>query len=148
MARLTISVATEKLQLLKPFRISGHVFEAFEVVVVTLGDGRHQGRGEACGVYYLGDNAAHMLAVLDGASAAIAAGISREELRAILPPGGARNAVDCALWELEAARAGVPVWQLAQLRVRNTVEPAVPSAVRAPAASRKGLASETASEPT
>ncbi|AWL06448.1 dipeptide epimerase [Massilia oculi] len=113
MARLTISVATEKLRLAKPFRISGHVFEAFEVVVVTLGDGRHQGRGEACGVYYLGDDAAHMLAALDGASAAIAAGPTREELRAILPPGGARNAVDCALWELEAKRAGVPVWQLA-----------------------------------
>ena len=113
MARLTISVATEKLQLAKPFRISGHVFEAFEVVLVTLGDGHHQGRGEACGVYYLGDDAAHMLAALDGASAAIAAGPTREELRTILPPGGARNAVDCALWELEAARAGVPVWQLA-----------------------------------
>jgi L-alanine-DL-glutamate epimerase-like enolase superfamily enzyme len=113
MTRLTISVATEKLRLAKPFRISGHVFEAFEVVVVTLGDGRHRGRGEACGVYYLGDNAAHMLSVLDRASGDIAAGPTREELRTILPPGGARNAVDCALWELEAARAGVPVWQLA-----------------------------------
>jgi len=113
MARLTISVATEKLQLLKPFRISGYVFEAFEVVVATLGDGAHRGRGEACGVYYLGDNAAHMLSVLDRASGDIAAGPTRDELRTILPPGGARNAVDCALWELEAARAGVPVWQLA-----------------------------------
>lgn len=113
MTRLNISVTTDKLLLLKPFRISGYVFEAFEVVVVTLDDGRHRGRGEAGGVYYLGDNVAHMLSVLDGASAAIAAGPTREELRSILPPGGARNAVDCALWELEAARAGVPVWQLA-----------------------------------
>lgn len=113
MARLDISVATEKLRLLQPFRISGYVFEAFEVVVVTLDDGRHRGRGEAGGVYYLGDDVAHMLSVLDGASAAIGAGPTREELRSILPPGGARNAVDCALWELEAARAGVPVWQLA-----------------------------------
>lgn len=113
MTRLTLSVATEKLRLAKPFRISGYVFEAFDVIVVTLDDGRHQGRGEAGGVYYLGDDVAHMLAQLDGAGAAIAAGPTREELRAILPPGGARNAVDCALWELEAARAGVPVWQLA-----------------------------------
>ena len=113
MAKLTISVATEQLRLAKPFRISGYVFEAFEVVVVTLGDGRHQGRGEGGGVYYLGDDTTHMLAALDGASADIAAGPTRAELRAILPPGGARNAVDCALWELEAARAGVPVWQLA-----------------------------------
>src|SRR3546814_16833321 len=45
--------------------------------------------------------------------AAIEDGPSREALRSILPPGGARNAIDCALWELEAARAGKPVWQLA-----------------------------------
>ena len=113
MARLNLSVATEKMRLVKPFRISGYVFDAFDVVVVTLDDGQHRGRGEAGGVYYLGDDAAHMLSVLDGARADIAAGPTREELRAILPPGGARNAVDCALWELEAARAGVPVWQLA-----------------------------------
>lgn len=113
MTRLNISVATEKMLLVKPFRISGYVFDAFEVVVVTLDDGQYRGRGEAGGVYYLGDNAAHMLSVLEQARDAIAAGPSREALRAILPPGGARNAVDCALWELEAARAGVPVWQLA-----------------------------------
>jgi len=113
MTRLTVSVTTEKMRLSKPFRISGYVFEAFDVVVVTLRDGQYQGRGEAGGVYYLGDDTAHMLSVLDKALDAIAAGPTREELRSILPPGGARNAVDCALWELEAARAGVPVWQLA-----------------------------------
>ena len=113
MTRLTVSVTTEKMRLSKPFRISGYVFEAFDVVVVTLGDAQYQGRGEAGGVYYLGDDTAHMLSVLDKALDAIAAGPTREELRSILPPGGARNAVDCALWELEAARAGIPVWQLA-----------------------------------
>jgi len=113
MARLTVSVATERMLLVKPFRISGYVFDAFQVVVVTLGDGRHQGRGEAGGVYYLGDDAAHMLSRLDAVSGDIAYGPTREELRGILPPGGARNAIDCALWELEARRAGVPVWQLA-----------------------------------
>lgn len=113
MGRLIVSVTAEKMLLVKPFRISGYVFDAFRVVVVTLGDGRHQGRGEAGGVYYLGDDAAHMLSVLDAASADIAAGPTRKELRSILPPGGARNAVDCALWELEARREGVPVWQLA-----------------------------------
>lgn len=115
MTRLTISVTTEKMRLSKPFRISGYVFEAFDVVVVTLDDGQYRGRGEAGGVYYLGDDTAHMLAALDKAHDAIAAGPTREELRSILPPGGARNAVDCALWELEAARAGVPAWQLAGL---------------------------------
>ena len=41
MARLTMTVALEKLRLSTPFRISGYLFEAFNVVVVTLGDGRH-----------------------------------------------------------------------------------------------------------
>lgn len=113
MKRLTLSIAAERLRLAKPFRISGYVFEAFQVVVVTLDDGQHRGRGEGGGVYYLGDDVPHMLEALEAARDAIEAGPTREQLRAILPPGGARNAVDCGLWELEAARAGVPVWKLA-----------------------------------
>ena len=113
MARLTLDVAVEKLRLTQPFRISGYVFTHSDVVVVTLRDGEFIGRGEGGGVYYLGDDAPHMLDDIGAARAAIEAGPDREELRSIMPPGGARNAVDCALWELEAARAGVPVWQLA-----------------------------------
>jgi len=108
-------VATETLTLATPFRISGYVFEGVDAIVVTLDDGTHRGRGEASGVYYLGDDAAHMRAALEGARTAIEAGPSREELRAILPAGGARNAVDAALWELESKRAGKPVWALAGL---------------------------------
>ena len=115
MPRLTLSVATETLTLATPFRISGYVFEGVDAIVVTLDDGMHQGRGEASGVYYLGDDAAHMRAALEGARAAIEAGPSRAELRAILPAGGARNAVDAALWELESRRANTPVWALAGL---------------------------------
>jgi L-Ala-D/L-Glu epimerase len=112
---LTLDTAVETLPLAEPFRISGHVFESADVVTVTLSDGRHRGRGEASGVYYLGDDVPHMLAAIEGARGAVGAGPSREELRAILPPGGARAAVDAALWELEAQRAGRPVWALAGL---------------------------------
>lgn len=104
------------LRLAEPFAISGYVFETADVLRVTLDDGTHRGRGEAAGVYYLGDDLAHMQAALEGARAAVEAGPTREELRAILPAGGARNAVDAALWELEAARAGTPVWKLAGMR--------------------------------
>lgn len=113
MGRLTMSVATEKLHLAQPFRIAGYLFEHFDAVVVTLSDGTYRGRGEAGGVHYLGDNLANMLATLESARDIIAANPSRQELRTLMPAGGARNAVDCALWELEAARAGVPVWELA-----------------------------------
>ena len=54
-----------------------------------------------------------MLRTLESLRDRIEAGITREELRELLPPGGARNALDCALWELEARLAGVPAWQLA-----------------------------------
>ena len=60
-----------------------------------------------------------MLAQLEAVRAAIEAGIDREDLRKLLPPGGARNALDCALWELEAQRTGIPVWKLAGLSRRG-----------------------------
>ena len=115
MGALRLDVATESLRLAQPFRISGYVFETVDIVVATLGDGSNVGRGEASGVFYLGDDAPQMIAALEEARAAIEDGPSREELRAILPPGGARNAVDCAMWELEAAQKCEPVWKLAGL---------------------------------
>lgn len=113
MARLSLEVASETLRLKVPFKISGFVFDSSDVVVVTLRDGALIGRGEGGGVYYLGDDVARMLADIEAARGAIEAGVTREELRHIMPPGGGRNAVDCALWELEAARAGQPAWALA-----------------------------------
>jgi L-alanine-DL-glutamate epimerase-like enolase superfamily enzyme len=115
MAHLVLDVATETLRLAEPFRISGYVFETVDVVVVTLDDGEHRGRGEASGVYYLGDDIPHVVTEIKANRSAIEGGPNRDELREIMPPGGARNAVDCALWELESAREGRPVWELAGL---------------------------------
>lgn len=115
MGTLSLSAAIEKVRLAKPFRISGYVFDDSDLLVVTLRQGSHEGRGEASGVYYLGDDAAHMLAEVERVRGSIEGGVSREELRDLLPPGGARNAIDCALWELEARRTGTPVWKLAGL---------------------------------
>jgi L-alanine-DL-glutamate epimerase-like enolase superfamily enzyme len=114
MLRLTHETAT--LRLARPFRISGYLFETSDVLVVTLQDGIHSGRGEGAGAYYLGDDLANMVAQVEAVRAAIEAGPSREALRGIMPAGGARNAVDAALWELEASQAGVPVWELAGLK--------------------------------
>ncbi|MGI4880869.1 MAG: dipeptide epimerase [Janthinobacterium lividum] len=110
---LTLTVRRDAMRLAEPFRISGYLFEAMPAIVVTLSDGRFSGRGEAAGVYYLGDDPAHMEQEIERCRAAIEAGVDRRELAALLPAGGARNAVDCALWELESHRAGVPVWALA-----------------------------------
>lgn len=115
MSALQLDVRPTKLRLAAPFRISGYVFEETDAVIVTLSDGEHSGRGEGAGVYYLGDDAARMGRDIEAARSDIEAGISRDALRELMPAGGGRNAVDCALWELEAARAGVPAWKLAGL---------------------------------
>ncbi|WP_114952057.1 dipeptide epimerase [Sphingosinicella terrae] len=115
MPRRSLDVRAEKLRLAAPFRISGYVFEATDAILVTLTEGPHQGRGEASGVYYLGDDLEHMLVEIEAHREAIEAGIGREALRQAMPPGGARNAVDCALWDLEAARSGRAAWMLAGL---------------------------------
>ncbi len=111
--RVTMTLQNEPLPLAAPFRISGYVFDAMPATVVRLDDGRFEGRGEAAGVYYLDDRPEGMLATLEALREPIEAGLTRDALRRLLPPGGARNALDCALWELEARRAGVPAWQLA-----------------------------------
>jgi L-Ala-D/L-Glu epimerase len=119
MATLQLRVAVEHVELAAPFRISGFVFERQEIVVVSLCDGALRGRGEASGVYYLGDDAKKMVAAIEAHRPEIERGIDRESLQHLLPPGGARNALDCALWELDAARSGCSVWQLAGLRAAN-----------------------------
>jgi L-alanine-DL-glutamate epimerase-like enolase superfamily enzyme len=112
---IELQLHNEPLPMSAPFRIAGHVFEAMPATVVTLRDGALVGRGEAAGVYYNDDHPPAMLATLEALRPRIEAGIDREMLRQLLPAGGARNALDCALWELESQRAGVPVWQLAGL---------------------------------
>jgi L-alanine-DL-glutamate epimerase-like enolase superfamily enzyme len=115
MAQRSLEVRPEKLHLAYPFRISGYVFTETDAVLVEIREGGHVGRGEAAGVYYAGDGAEQMLAGIEAARERIEAGIGRAELQALLPAGGARNALDCALWELEARLAGCAVWQLARL---------------------------------
>jgi L-Ala-D/L-Glu epimerase len=115
MSGLTLRIEVEKLRLAAPFRISGFVFEEQDVVVATLEDGEHRGRGEASGVYYLHDTAKEMVAAIEAVRRVIEAGIDRAELQRLLPAGGARNAIDCALWELDAHRLGATVWELAGL---------------------------------
>lgn len=112
-SRIEMQLRNESLRLAAPFRISGYVFEESPVTVVTLRQDGHTGCGEAAGVYYLGDRPENMLATLEAHRERIEAGLTREELRLLLPPGGARNALDCALWELESKRKGVNAWMLA-----------------------------------
>ena len=111
-ARLKLNLKVERFAFSQPFRISGHVFTETKVLVTELSEGEHTGRGEGAGVYYLGDDIDHMLAEAENAREAIEDGVSRDELQGLMAPGGARNAIDCAYWELESQRKGRPVWEL------------------------------------
>lgn len=95
------------------FRIAYQVSTLAESVQVILKDGPYEGRGEALGVNYHGETANTMLAKLHRVRDSLSAGVSRAQLPTLLPPGGARNAVDCALWDLEAKRTGKRAWELA-----------------------------------
>jgi L-alanine-DL-glutamate epimerase-like enolase superfamily enzyme len=115
MAKLSLRYRVETHHLSAPFRISGFVFETSDVVVVELSDGEFTGRGEAAGVYYLGDDSKRIVAEIEACRGPIEDGADREELRRLMPPGGARNAVDCALWDLEAKREGTTAHRLAHV---------------------------------
>jgi L-alanine-DL-glutamate epimerase-like enolase superfamily enzyme len=113
MGALRLAYRVETHTLSAPFRISGFVFETSDVVVVDLHDGHYTGRGEAAGVYYLQDDAQHMVAELEAHRQVIESVGGREQLRELMPRGGARNAVDCALWDIEAKRQGTEARHLA-----------------------------------
>src|SRR3546814_1947954 len=78
--RRTLDLRVERFAYRSPFRISGHVFTETALLVAALSDGEHVGRGEGAGVYYLGDDADHMLAEAERARGAIEAGAPRDEI--------------------------------------------------------------------
>src|SRR5450755_667602 len=86
-----------------PFRVSRGAESALDVVVVTLTDAEgRMGRGEAAGVDYDGETVPLMCREIEAISPALERGaLDSASLQALLPAGGARNAVDSALWDLE-----------------------------------------------
>jgi L-alanine-DL-glutamate epimerase-like enolase superfamily enzyme len=109
---VSFGVHIERWPAIRPFRISGHVWETFDTVVVEVGRGGKIGRGEALGVYYLEETVESMVVQIEGVAASVDANLDRAALQEMLPPGGARNAIDCALWDLEAKRGGRSIWEL------------------------------------
>ena len=111
-------VRQEKWPLAVPFKITGHSWTHVEAVVVEVKDGAASGRGEASGIYYCCETQESMTKQIESAREPIEAGVSREDLLRIMPTGGARNAVDCALWDLEAKMSGNSVSDLTGIPAR------------------------------
>jgi len=114
--RMKLHASIERIEMTAPFRITGYTFTHNEMLVVRLENEGCTGYGEALGVYYHHDTPATMLTQVEALREVIEAGVTRQQLLTLLPPGGARNAVDSALWDLEAKRQGKPVWMLAGLQ--------------------------------
>ena len=95
-----------------PFSITGHTFTEARVLVVSLHEQGKSGRGEATGVYYRGETADSLLAEAESIRKPLEQGLDRATLQSLLPAGGARNAIDCALWDLDAKLSGKSIWAL------------------------------------
>ncbi len=107
-----VELDIESWPLLEPFVITGHTWTHCDVLVVSITENGVTGRGEATGVYYLDETAESMYQQALGIQQKLEQGISREQLQSLLPAGGARNAIDCALWDLEAKKSGQSVFEL------------------------------------
>ncbi|WP_374547321.1 N-acetyl-D-Glu racemase DgcA [Rhodoblastus sp.] len=98
-----------------PFVIARGAKTEAVVVVATIRQGAFAGRGECTPYARYGESVDSVTQQIESVRAAIEAGADRATLQALLPAGAARNALDCALWDLDAKMTGVPAYQLAGL---------------------------------
>ena len=119
--KLEFSVAEQSWPLDNPFRTSRGASTEARVVVVTVTDGQHTGRGEAVPISRYRQTPASTVAQLEQIFPKC---IDRQQIQELLPAGAARNALDCALWDLEAKSSGKRVWELANIQIVDAVETA------------------------
>lgn len=113
---MELSADSETWPLTNPFTISRGSRTATEIVVAAVSDGAHRGHGECMANARYGETQDSVLADLHGFAARLeSGGVDRAVLQSEMRAGAARNALDCALWDLEAKRTGRPAWRLAGL---------------------------------
>ncbi len=116
-----LGVTAESWPIAGTFTISRGSKTAADVVVVEITDGAHRGRGECVPYGRYGETIAKSIAEIESLRGALEAGLSREALQNKMKPGAARNAVDCALWDLEAKQNGRSAAALAGLSALKPV---------------------------
>ncbi len=137
---LTLSVTVERWPIAGAFTISRGAKTEAVVVVAALSDGAAQGRGECVPYARYGESTDSVCAQIEAMRAPLAAGLDRESLQAAMPAGAARNALDCAFWDLEAKRSGKRAHELAglpplkPLTTAYTISLGTPAAMAAAAA--------------
>lgn len=112
---LEVSIAVERWPIAGTFTISRGSKTEAAVVVCTLADGTFTGRGECVPYARYGESLESVCAEIEALRSALVNGATRDDLPALIGAGAARNAVDCALWDIEAKRSGKSVVELAGL---------------------------------
>ncbi|TNE57800.1 MAG: dipeptide epimerase [Alphaproteobacteria bacterium] len=119
-----VFVQSQSFPIAGDFRISRGAKTSADVVYVEISEGSHKGRGECLPYPRYGESQASVCKAIADVKSDIEAGADRQMLTQLLPPGAARNALDCALWDLEAKQKSTPVWQLAGLPEPRPIETA------------------------
>jgi L-alanine-DL-glutamate epimerase-like enolase superfamily enzyme len=130
----TLEARAERWPIAGAFVIARGAKTEAEVVVAEIAADAARGRGEAVPYARYGESVESVLDQIEGVRERIAAGAGRAELQGLLPPGAARNALDCALWDLEAKAAGVRAWTLAGRPRLDPVKTCFTVSLAAPAA--------------
>ena len=140
MQGVTLTVFEERFPVAGAFTISRGSRTEIRVVTVGLKQDGMTGRGECVPYARYGESVEGVAETIRSLAAEIGRGLTRAELQHRLPPGAARNALDCAFWDLEAKKAGVPVWQLAGLEKPEEIVTAYTLSLGTPEAMREAAA--------
>jgi L-alanine-DL-glutamate epimerase-like enolase superfamily enzyme len=142
--RRRLTVAHETWPIAGAFTISRGSKTQADVVVVTLTQDGLTGRGECVPYPRYDETVPQVIAALEAARGPIEAGLTRADISRHVAPKAARNALDCALWDLEAKTAGKSVWQLAGLAEPKPVVTAYTLSLDTPEAMAKAAAAASA----
>src|SRR5258707_673476 len=140
MSPLSLSVRVERWPIAGSFAISRGAKTEAVVVVAELSDGSHRGRGECVPYARYGETVEGVAAAIEAMAPDIARGLDRERLQSAMAGGAARNALDCAFWDLAAKRAARPVHELLGLAAPKPVTTALTISLATPDAMAQAAA--------
>jgi len=120
-SEMKLTVYPRTFPLAAPFAITGYTFTHLECVWVELEQDGAMGRGEGTGSYYLGESQDSLMQQIESMRPIIEAGVTRDQVNEIMPRGGARNALDCALWDLACKQQNTSIWDTLSLNPRELI---------------------------
>jgi L-alanine-DL-glutamate epimerase-like enolase superfamily enzyme len=96
-----LTVIRRAWPLARPLMIGDAVRTTVDVAVAEIGDGDSRGRGEGVPLQRYGESIDSVVAAIDAMKGAVFSGLDRDALQHAMPPGAARNALDCAFWDID-----------------------------------------------